>query len=463
MKPVRCLAVLVLTTVLVVGIAHQLVAQQTYSPGGSLVHVEPLPLPSETPAYLPPVDAVPFTAPGTVAPVAFQQEVSFPQEPPEEEYYTLEELRAEMRQLAWTKGDFRIVPYGILWFNMSWESERSSAGDYTLYVISREQNGKDAFHVSARATRLGIDLTGPQIPLFGCANSGGKVEIDFFGVFSGTENKPSVLLRHAYWEVKDDRFRLLGGQTWDVISPLYPGTLMYSVGWGGGNIGYRRAQLRYERYIPLTNAAKLTWQAAMTVDLFTELTANPEHAGWPVFQTRVAVTLGGDQTGWLPITFGTSGHIGEQRFLFEQDDASDDEVARTWSLNVDVRVPITDWMGFQGEFFTGENLGTFLGGIIQGINPNTGSPIRSTGGWGEVWFDWTPRWHSHLGYSIDDPVDRDVANGGRIYNHMIFANISYDVTDRFLMGFEYTSWRTLYEGVAPGESDRFEFVAKYGF
>ena len=49
-------------------------------------------------------------------------------------------------------------------------------------------------------------------------------------------------------EVKDDDFRFLVGQTWDVISPLYPGMLMYSVGWDGGNIGYRRAQVRGERY-----------------------------------------------------------------------------------------------------------------------------------------------------------------------------------------------------------------------
>jgi len=177
----------------------------------------------------------------------------------------------------------------------------------------------------------------------------------------------------------------------------------------------------------------------------------------------VATTIGGDQTGWLPMTIGVSGHIGEQMFLYDVDDDTDNEIARTWSLNVDVKIPITHWMGVQGEFFTGENLGTFLGGIIQGINADTGSPIRTSGGWGEIWFDWTPRWHSHVGYSIDDPVDRDVADGGRIYNHFFYANISYDLTDKFLMGFEYTSWRTLYQGLAPGESDRFEFVAKYGF
>ena len=36
------------------------------------------------------------------------------------------------------------------------------------------------------------------------------------------------------------------GQTWGVVAPLVPGTIMYSVYWGAGNIGYRRAQIRNE-------------------------------------------------------------------------------------------------------------------------------------------------------------------------------------------------------------------------
>lgn len=389
---------------------------------------------------------------------------TFEEDPNEEEYFSLDELRAEMRKLAWTKGDFRVVPYGVLWFNMAYETERTVDGDYTLFVLSRDDEGEDAFHVNARATRLGIDVAGPSIPLLGCAPSGGKVEIDFFGAFAGGENKPGVLLRHAYWEVKDERFRLLAGQTWDVISPLYPGTLMYSVGWGGGNIGYRRAQVRGERYLALSDTALLTVQGALAADLFSELApaVGGDHAGWPVLEGRVGMTLGPRGKHCRPITFGVSAHIGEQDFDFAPGDPLDDATARTWSVNADLRIPITDRFGFQGEFFTGENLGAYLGGIIQGINTTTTEPIRATGGWFELWYDWTDRVHSHVGYGIDDPIDADVTDG-RIYNQFVFANVSRNLTDKFLVGFEYTSWRTLYDAKRPGESDRFAFVAKYGF
>ena len=130
----------------------------------------------------------------------------------DEDYYSLEEVQKMMtstaKKYAWTKGDFKVVPYGILWGNMAYETARTRDGDYTFYVFSFDDDGGDTFHVNARATRLGIDVAGPKLWLFDCAESGGKVEIDFFGSFV-LENKPGVLLRHAYWEVKNDDYRLL--------------------------------------------------------------------------------------------------------------------------------------------------------------------------------------------------------------------------------------------------------------
>ena len=71
--------------------------------------------------------------------------------------------------------------------------------------------------------------------------------------------------------------------------------------------------------------------------------------------------------------------------------------------------------------------------------------------------------HSHVGYSIDNPFYQDVTFR-RVYNAFYFANLSYDVTAKFLVGFEYTSWRTLWVGPsADATSQNFNFVAKYGF
>ena len=102
----------------------------------------------------------------------------------------------------------------------------------------------------------------PGIPCLGDAKIGGKVEIDFQGQFA-TRNKPGVLLRHCYVEAKDDDFRLLVGQTWDVISPLAIPTLNYTAGSAVGNLAYRRAQFRAERYFAFSDVTMLTAQGSV--------------------------------------------------------------------------------------------------------------------------------------------------------------------------------------------------------
>jgi hypothetical protein len=440
---------------------------------------------SEPPASLPEPAVVPVGMATDMAAPALQP----PAEANKDQFFTLDELKGEMKKLAWTKGDFKVVPYGFLWATMNAESQRTFTGDYAMYVLSPHHAGESepAFHVDGRSTRLGLNVSGPQIPCLDCAESGGKVEIDFQGSFV-TENKAGLLLRHAYWEVKNDEFRLLAGQTWDVISPLYPGVLSYSVGWGGGNIGYRRAQFRIERYLAYSDELLFTVQGSANATIASDPIGNAyvvgDHSGWPILEGRLGTTLGPRGNGCKPIEFGVSGHIGELMYDYYHAAAPADPLApprtvldasnvpeRTWSFNVDVRIPIGDRWGFQGEFFTGENLGAFLGGALQGINVNQPlisnpalrrNTIRSTGGWLETWYDIRKDLHTHVGYAIDDPFNQDL-DSGRTYNQFYFGNLVYDVTDKFLVGIELTQWKTLWMNKPTGDSFRCEFVAKYGF
>ena len=75
----------------------------------------------------------------------------------------------------------------------------------------------------------------------------------------------------------------------------------------------------------------------------------------------------------------------------------------------------------RGALQPGESLLVHGGssGIGQGIDLTTFKPIRSTGGWAEFWYDFTPCFHTHFGYSVDDPDDRDLSTvGERRYNQV---------------------------------------------
>ncbi len=394
---------------------------------------------------------------------------------------------AQKGKRGWSCGGFKVTPYGAFWADMIYETRDTVPGHFTLFVPSSDvhSSNSNAFYVDMRRSRFGFNLAGPRIGAFSRAKSQGRVEIDFIGDFI-TANQPKARLRHAYWEVGDEDFRLLVGQTWDIISPLNPGVLNFSVGWMGGNIGFRRAQFRAERYLHPADDVTVTLQGSLNEVITTDFTSDQniqrEVNGWPTAEGRTAIAWNNTLGGGQPAEIGISGHIGETGFDFLETGPPPLNLPpehnarfRTWSFNVDMRYPIGDRFGLQGEFFTGANLATFLGGVGQGVCACTREPIRSMGGWFDLWYDWTSRLHSHVGYGVDDPNNNDSLLG-RSYNQFIFANITLDVTDKLLTGFEVTSWKTLYHeervGLipddqlspsAPGKSIVLQWMVKYGF
>ena len=365
--------------------------------------------------------------------------------------------------IAWQKGPFRIVHYGIGWLHASYDTSRTVSGPFVLFVHSEDTQGEPSFSVSARATRLGFLIDGPEIR---GGRSGGRIEFDFHG-FALTENRTGVLLRHAYGEFYRDGWRILGGQTWDLISPLWPNVLNYTVAWAAGNIGYRRAQVRVERTFEADDGSKWLLQSSINQTIVSDFVGAPdiqgEDAGWPTIMGRIGY-VGPDVYGTgKPVQFGVSGHIAQHGTDFRNPPVEDDRRFLSWSFNVDVRYPFSERCGFQGEFFMGQALGTFLGGINQGIDPVEREAIRAMGGWVEFWLYWTPILHTHVGFGIDDPNDDDLSVGRRTQNHFYFANLIWNVSPELEVGIELSWWETRYKGLAPGEAFRVEGAMRYHF
>lgn len=359
-----------------------------------------------------------------------------------------------LEDLAWRRGGLRIVPYGAIWADAVYATQRTNPGAFTLWVLSSERQGEDAFSLDARRSRFGLDVETGKLPKLGGAVSRGRIEIDFYGDFL-TENRANLRLRHAYWELENESFRLLLGQTWDVVSPLLPHTLNLGSGWDAGNLGFRRTQFRAERNWIFSDVSRVTLVSSLSQEIVTDFPTDPgvqrETSNWPNVEGRLAWTLGRRDTDREPATIGLSGHIGETGFDFLTAGPPplnlpplDDARFETWSANVDLYLPITSRFGFQGEVFTGANLSAYFGGIGQGVCPCVRVPIHSRGGWGELWYDWTPRLHTHAGYGLDDPRDNDFLFG-RTYNQFFFANVLVDVSERLSTGLEVSYWKTLYQ------------------
>ena len=307
--------------------------------------------------------------------------------------------------------------YGRLKLDAVYDSARMDTGDFAKWVRPHRGNNDDGqTAVTANESRLGAYIYGPKNDDF---KTGGRVEVDFYG--GGAENKSNPMLRHAYMTIDwpKEKFGILAGQTSDVISPLVPDTLNYSVDWWVGNIGYRRPQIRLTQGYTLTKDVELKFEGAIarTIGrtnagiLSADQADTGENSGTPSLQGRVSATL--PLLGYKPATIGFSGHYGKEKYDTAPSSsvtATGDQDIRHWSVNVDFLQPVTAWLTIKGEAFKGENLDAYLGGIGQGVRnvgtsaaPKYDKEIGDRGGWIQAGLGPWGKWRFNVGIGHDEP------------------------------------------------------------
>ena len=372
----------------------------------------------------------------------------------------------QMPKMVWSSLDIQL--YGYLKLDAAYDSSRIMNGNYAQWV-ERENNNKDddQFNMTANETRLGMLINGPDD---GEMKTSGRAEVDFYG--GGSENKSHLMMRHAYMKLDwpEDRFNIIAGQTSDVISPLFPSTVNYSVGWWTGNIGYRRPQVRLTKELGFETGGYLKLEGALarTIgrDDFVVDRNNPsnsgEDAGFPSFQGRASLTL--PMFGAKEATIGLSGHWGEEEYDIAINGR--DKEFTTWSLNLDYTQPICSKVEIKAELFTGENLDAYLGGIGQGVTldgVNQYKEIGSKGGWIAAGLGPWDNKRFNVGIAMDD-VDRgDVNDGNRTLNRSVFGNVYCALNKQTDVAFELSHWRTEYRGSGDADSLRVQTALIYKF
>jgi hypothetical protein len=351
--------------------------------------------------------------------------------------------------------------YGYVKLDAAWDSSGVYTGDYVLYTREGRQ-GDDEFNITAKQTRLGVKIQGPDV---GDMKTSGRVEIDFYGG-AGAENKANVLLRHAYMTLDwpDHKFSILAGQTSDVISPLLPNTLNYTVLWDAGNIGYRHPQIRLTQQMSVCDDMTLELAGAISrtigsYEILTPVTYTPgADAGFPTFQARAGLTF--PWFGFKPTTVGVSGHWGQEKY-------SSNNRVDSWSLNFDMLQPINPVVTVKGEVYVGQDLSDYFGGIGQGVSLSPGATrfhaIGDWGGWFAVTLGPWDAWTFNAGAGLDDVDNDDVNAGDRTSNRSIFANAVYAVNKNADVGLELSQWQTGFKGADDVDDFRVQVSFIYNF
>ncbi len=345
--------------------------------------------------------------------------------------------------------------YGNVNLDLIYDTTRTNSGNWALFikrnggkhwsddaaaVVPTGDKNDNEFQVNPRASRLGLNLKGQEIKEIG-AKISAKAEIDFFGGDISTGDWKAVpRWRHLYFSLDWGWFEFLAGQTFDVISPMYPASIDNGATWWMGNTGGRRPQARLTFKPKFDDQGVFIGQIAVarpsTVsghDNDGDGNNDGEDAGMPQIQWRLAV----DRPLWTQKSFvvGISGHYQQEQTQtpigLKKNDSFD-----SWSVIGELSMPIIDELVLRGEVFYGVNLKDIYGGALQGVNTYSGEAIAAMGFWADLTYTPLTWLKVAAGFAMDDPEDNDLpkpvseVKDGQI----VWANQSQYEAARWLTG-----------------------------
>ncbi len=363
-------------------------------------------------------------------------------------------------QAADEKPTFDLKWYGYLKLDGAYDQNLTSHGNFVMWIQPKGYDkNDDQFNMTANETRLGLVLNGNG---YKHVEVTGKFECDLYGGVTGAttvENKPLLMLRHAYFTMKSGHTMVLAGQSWDLVSPLNPSTLNYSVLWGCGNIGYRRPQVSLWQTFKPSQRTEVTMATGFFRNMGNDLTPtftletgevsegsdDGTDAGIPTFQGLLEVKS--NSASGASFRTGISGLWGQ---LKAETTLGKSKTYESWATAGHLMISPSAKFGFSGEAYTGSNLGSYMGGILRNSEIKG---LKTKGGWGSLWLKPTAKIKLSGGAGLDDPDDNDFTSG-RSKNTCYYGNVSYSVVPNATIGFELSHWQTDYKNSKSAKNTR---------
>ncbi len=376
---------------------------------------------------------------------------------------------AQPKLIVGSEDDWGAQLYGFGRLDLIYNSQRFDHPQYPSLLAAEVESAEadDEINIHPRLTRLGLSAWRKGQP--DEVNLGAKLELDFQN--GGGESRQTPRLRHGYASLDTAGFRLIAGQTWDLISQLYPTANADSMMWNTGNTGDRAPQLRLGYGLGLGEGT-MDFDVAFLMpnvtdgrDLDGNGTPDGRDAAVPGLQGRIAYKAGLWTTRPLHVAIG--GLFGRSEALLV--DRLHDWTS--WGVFAELDIPFSEQFGARGEWFIGQDLAEVRGGIKQGLTVTRGDDdqiidakeIRTMGFWAELYGAPAEWLKLAVGYGQDDPEDEDLVEGDRIHNAALWGAVHWYPVAAFRVGAEYLYWMTKYKAGSEPVGQRFNLHFTYSF
>lgn len=382
---------------------------------------------------------------------------------PEEEAPTRAPLK--MPAVAGVSSKFGLSIYGYFKLDSFYNTAQTSHQEIPFWVASDEDVSSGEFDMTAKETRLGINMAGPDVS---GGNVSGKLEFDFFGKINtpgsvSGNHAFQLRTRHAYLNWDFGEWSILAGKTWEPYLITFPQTLNFGYNNFAGQLGLRKTQLRFTRKV----GSDLEWVGAILepvggvhgADVDGDGQDDGTDSDFPVLSGKVVYKL--PVTADKSATLGASFVYGKERFDIPV--AGNSDTYDAWAVTGAVSVPLGDRMVWSTSAFLGANMDSYWGGIAQGVNHALGEEISGYGGWTELKLKATDKYTLNLGYSVDNPDNEDLWTGARSKNEILRINSFYEFSPSLILGLEFLDQKTSYKSRDAAKNKHFHTALIFKF
>ncbi len=348
--------------------------------------------------------------------------------------------------------------------------------DATPFFVFPKVNGvsEGTTKIDARLSSLFFSIEGAQVGDFKLGGSiyaylfNGDLLSGLYGFYPG----------FAYVDATSERWRFAAGLQMDIFSSMMPTMVdRMSALAGSGNAGNSfKPQIRAEHTVPM-GRDRIVLQGALSDAIASnfkpptnttvsntpsDLLIVTENTGVPNIEARAAWIRGrpGEDASWVPwpeYTLALSGVSGKIRNFTVNSQFAASSVYNTQvsGVSLEASARIGRQFGIQGELYSGKALGQYLATVFQTTN-GYHQAIPGHGGWGEMAWYWTPKWHSHVGMGIDTVNAAYISPTGFVSNRTAFLNLFWDPSPKTTLAVEGTWRRTAYGGL--GENSGYSLM-----
>lgn len=348
--------------------------------------------------------------------------------------------------------DWSFEVYGYIKVDAAYDTHCVFNGDFARYVLPEAVCNDNQLNITARQTRLGLKVLGPQWEGW---TPGARIETDFYGDY--TSSTPTLRLRLAYAEMEKDDWLIRAGQDWDALIVALPRTVIFATYANHGALWSRRPLIKAQWGQPLDDGKlTITGAVAQAVSADIDGRGQPDGSDSGVPNLEGALTYDWQINDEWSLLTGLSGQWGQAAF----DQPFGGETV--YDTYAGMFTAVIDWKEkakLLGSFWYGANLGGFNGGIGQTVNLFKGRAIRARGGWVQLQtFPWED-FNWNLAFGIDDPLDSDLSPGMRDFSLNASTSIYYQLTPYLTLAAEYSFMQTGYSGLPTADNNRIQTAA----